>query len=134
MTDRFSKFAAFCPDDGDTMFIRNNPDDHSLNLHHRGNLKSCIERNVFKRNTSKTFYTYCTSNIRPQGLLRLLTFGLAIFFWVVHDFLFPEVSRPSFVWEFYFRSCVEHGFSSSVSVLTVSCKLSACTSFLIYHF
>jgi hypothetical protein len=70
----------------------------------------------------------------PRGLLWLLTFGLAIFFWVVHDCLFPEVGRPSFVWEFYFRSCVVCGFSISLSVLTVSFKLHACTSFLIHHF
>jgi hypothetical protein len=48
--------------------------------------------------------------------LRLRKFGLATFFWVRHDFLFPEFDGPAFVREFYFRSCVERGFSSYVCI------------------
>jgi hypothetical protein len=45
------------------------------------------------RSYVSTHLSTSASSIRPHGLLRLLRFGLSIFFWVVHDCLFPEVHR-----------------------------------------
>jgi hypothetical protein len=59
-----------------------------------------------------------TSSIRRQGLLQLLKFGLAIFFWVVNYFLFSEVGSP-LSWE-YFSHSLHMVVSPVLSVLVNS--------------
>lgn len=68
----------------------------------------------------------------PQGLLWLLKFGPATFFWVMHGLLFLEGDSSLFVWELCFQSFIVCIFSICLNLL--SFKLLMCSLFIISAF